>query len=107
MTGEYRLVLCNTPADLSEQMARVLVEEGLAACVNVVPGVKSVYRWEGKVCVDEENTLLIKTTKSALELLTKRIVELHTYDLPEVIALTINNEEGEPRYLEWISRQLN
>jgi periplasmic divalent cation tolerance protein len=106
MSDEYRLVLCNCPPDLSEKIARILVEEKLAACVNILPEVRSVYRWEGELCVDKENTLLIKTTKALLAALTARINELHSYSLPEVIALTINRGEGESRYLEWLSNEV-
>ncbi|MDF1661430.1 MAG: divalent-cation tolerance protein CutA [Planctomycetota bacterium] len=106
MTDQYRLVLCNTPADLSETLAKTLVEERLAACVNIVKGVKSVYRWEGEICIDTENTLLIKTTAARLTQLTKRINELHSYDLPEVIAIEIQSQEGEKRYLDWLSGEV-
>lgn len=106
MTDQYRLVLCNAPAELSETLAKALVEQRLAACVNIVSGVKSVYRWEEKLCVDEENTLLIKTTAARLPELTKRINELHSYDLPEVISIEIQSEEGEQRYLKWLSGEV-
>ena len=107
MAEEFRLVLCNTPPDAAEKLARVLVEERLAACVNIIPGVKSVYRWEGKIHVDTEHTLLIKTSAHRLGVMTQRIKELHPYELPEVISLSLNNGEGEKRYLEWVSAEVN
>lgn len=106
MTDQYRLVLCNTPSALAEELAKKLVEERLAACVNIIPGVKSIYRWEGKICVDEEKTLLIKSTAAKMPELTKRINELHSYDIPEIIALELKDNEGEQRYLNWISEEL-
>lgn len=96
-----RLVLCNCPPDSADGLARAVVEARLAACVNVLPQVRSVYRWEGEVCVDEEVTLLIKTTASRLSALTEALVEAHPYDVPEVIALPIT--EGHQPYLDWVA----
>lgn len=95
-----RLVLCNCPPDKADLIARTVVERKLAACVNALPGVKSTYRWKGQVCVDEETTLLIKTRAELVDALTAAIVELHPYEVPEVIALPIL--EGHAPYLEWV-----
>lgn len=95
-----RLVLCNCPPDQADPIARRLVEERLAACVNALPGVQSTYRWQGSVCTDAETTLLIKTWEDRLDDLTARLLELHPYDLPEILALPLH--AGHPPYLAWV-----
>lgn len=94
------VVLCTAPAEQSESMARIIVEEGLCACVNVVPAVRSFFRWQGKVDVADEHLLIAKTTAAAFELLRDRLAALHPYDVPEVIALPIS--AGLPAYLSWV-----
>ena len=95
------LILCTCPnADSASRIARVLVEERLAACVNRVPGLTSVYRWQGEIHEDNEVLLLIKTRRELFELLRARIIELHPYDVPEVIAFDI--AAGHAPYLEWL-----
>lgn len=94
------VVLCTAPAELSETLARTVVEEGLCACVNVVPAVRSFFRWQGKVDVADEHLLVAKTTAAAFESLRDRLVALHPYDVPEVIALPIS--AGLPAYLSWL-----
>ena len=96
-----RIVLCNCPPTSAEPVSRALVERGLAACVNALPGVVSTYVWQGEVCVDEETTLLIKTRAELVPALIEALVELHPYELPEVIALPIT--EGHQPYLDWIA----
>lgn len=93
------LVTIGSPED-GERLAEALVGERLAACVNLVPAVRSVYRWEGKVEKADECLLVIKTRREAFARLAARIVELHPYDLPEVIALPI--VAGSERYLAWL-----
>jgi periplasmic divalent cation tolerance protein len=82
-------------------IADALVERKLAACVNIVPRIQSVYRWEGKVEQAEEYLLLIKTVKAREAQVRAAIHELHTYELPECIAIPI--ESGSADYLEWLS----
>jgi periplasmic divalent cation tolerance protein len=84
----------------AESLARTLVAEGLAACVNRLPGIESTYRWEGQVQQDRETLLVIKTTASAYPDLERRIRELHPYEVPEVIALPI--VRGSEPYLAWL-----
>ena len=98
------VVLCTSPDEASaERIATALVEECLAACVNRIPGIASTYRWQGKVCRDSEQLLLIKTTRERFDALRGRILALHPYELPEVIAVDIAS--GSAPYLDWIESQ--
>ncbi len=95
------LVFCSAPSlENATSLAQTVVEEKLAACVNILPGVTSIYRWEGAVESSTEVLLLIKTREELFELLRARIVEQHPYELPEVIAVSISN--GHAEYLKWI-----
>src|SRR5512134_953964 len=96
------VVLVTTPdAAKAAEIARILVEERLAACGNVLPGLRSVYRWEGKVHDEGEALLLLKTTRARFEALRARVVALHPYQVPEVMALAV--EAGDAPYLGWIA----
>ena len=86
-----------------EKIARALLKEKLAACVNIVPGLKSVFRWKGKISTEEEVLLMIKTKDRLFEKLKKRVIELHSYDVPEVIALGIL--AGNEKYLDWLRKE--
>ncbi|KAH1065405.1 hypothetical protein J1N35_030392 [Gossypium stocksii] len=86
--------------DAGRKLADSIVKEKLAACVNIVPGVESVYEWEGKVNTDPEELLIIKTRQSLLPALTEHVKANHEYDVPEVIALPIGG--GSAEYLEWL-----
>lgn len=95
------LVLVTAPdADIAQRLGRALVEERKAACVNIVPGVTSLYRWEGEVQKDAEVLMLIKTTVDGFEALRRRVLELHPYDAPEVVDLVVR--DGDPGYLDWV-----
>jgi periplasmic divalent cation tolerance protein len=97
------LVLCNCASqDEAQNIAHTLVNEKLAACVNIMPNHLSIYEWEGQVVEDPEVQLLIKTTPSTYSLLEKRIQLLHSYDVPEIIAIDI--KQGLPAYLSWIEK---
>ncbi|KAK6147733.1 hypothetical protein DH2020_018645 [Rehmannia glutinosa] len=85
---------------LLEKLAESIVKERLAACVNRVPGVESVYEWKGEIQTDSEELLIIKTRESLLEALTEHVKANHEYEVPEVIALPITG--GNLPYLEWI-----
>lgn len=105
------VVLCTAPANGSagrlsaEQLAQQLVEEGLCACVNVVPGVRSFFRWEGKVDRADEVLLVVKTTVAAAPRLRARITELHPYQVPEILELSVQG--GLPAYLQWLTASVN
>ena len=104
--SERVVVLCTVgSAEDAERLARAVVEGRLAACVNVVPGVTSFYRWEGKVASDGEWLLIMKTTKERFAALREAVVELHPYDVPEVIELPIG--DGHPPYLDWIDASVS
>jgi periplasmic divalent cation tolerance protein len=87
-------------AAAAEKLGEALVQESLAACVNILPQARSIYRWQGAVERADELLLVIKTTRDAFERLRARVVELHSYEVPEVIALPI--EAGHAPYLQWI-----
>jgi periplasmic divalent cation tolerance protein len=97
------LVTAPTPERAAE-LARALVEERLAACGNVVPGLRSIYRWEGQVHDEPEALLLLKTTRERFEALRERVLALHPYQVPEVVALAV--EAGSAPYLAWIASEL-
>jgi periplasmic divalent cation tolerance protein len=99
--ARVQLVLVTAPdAEVAARLARTMVEERLAACVNLVPGVRSIYRWAGAVQEDAEVLLVIKTREDRLPALSKRVQELHPYELPELIAIGVQG--GSERYLEWL-----
>jgi periplasmic divalent cation tolerance protein len=98
---DYCVVLVTVSSETeAKAIARALVEERLAACVNIIPGLTSIYRWEEKITEDRELLLVIKTQGQKVAALRERIVHLHSYAVPEVIALPI--ADGSARYLEWL-----
>lgn len=102
---DYRIVLTTAgSADEAERIATALVEAQLAACVNIVSPITSVYRWKGAVHKEREWLLLIKTRASAFETVSKKIREQHSYDLPECIQIPI--EVGTAEYLNWIAENV-
>jgi periplasmic divalent cation tolerance protein len=99
------LVLCTCPdAAAAERIGKALIEARLAACANVVPGLTSIYAWQGEIARDAECLLVLKTLTAAYEALEKRLVALHPYELPEVIAVPIS--EGYAAYLNWIGENV-
>jgi periplasmic divalent cation tolerance protein len=98
------VVLVTAPSpEKAAEIARALVGERLAACGNVVPAIRSIYRWEGKVHDDAEALLVLKTTRGRFEALRDRVLALHPYDVPEVVALPV--EAGSAAYLDWIDAE--
>ncbi len=104
MTDKILVLTTASSPDEARKLARALVERLLAACVNIVPQVASIYRWEGEVEEGEEWLLIVKTTRAAFERVRDTIKELHSYDLPECICLSI--EEGSVEYLSWIGQSV-
>ncbi len=102
----YRLVISTCPdMETAESLAAMLVADKLAACVSILPGARSIYEWQGKVEKESELILLIKSRDDRLPQLEKRVLEMHPYELPELIAVPI--EEGLRPYLSWIDTQLD
>ena len=97
-----RLVIVTAPPDDGVSLARTMVEEKLAACANIVPKVRSIYTWNGKVEDEEEVMILFKTTDDGIAALTHRIKAIHPYDVPEIITVEINEREGNPDYFSWV-----
>jgi periplasmic divalent cation tolerance protein len=105
MLTDLRIALCTVPDETTAgQIANTLVSEKLAACVNIIPSVVSVYRWKDAVEHGQELLLLIKTSASVWPLLETRILELHPYELPEIIAVPIHS--GQTDYIQWIKNNL-
>ncbi|MGB2604931.1 MAG: divalent-cation tolerance protein CutA [Candidatus Sulfotelmatobacter sp.] len=104
MTDKRIVLITAGSEEEAQKIARALVERRLAACVNIIPQVVSIYRWQGKVEDDREWLLLVKTTAAAFKQVRRAIAELHSYDLPECICLTI--EDGSANYLQWIAESV-
>jgi len=100
---DARVVLCTAPPDQAAAIARAILERRLASCVNIVPGVQSLYWWEGAIQDEPEALLVIKTTAAKLDELTSVLPQLHPYDTPELLALPV--ETGLPAYLAWLRSQ--
>jgi periplasmic divalent cation tolerance protein len=104
MTGKLIVFVTCQSANEAETIARTVVEEHLAACVNVMPGVRSCYMWEREMKWSEEVLLLIKTTEARFLALQTRIRGLHSYDVPEIVAVPI--EIGFDKYLQWVAQSV-
>ncbi len=103
--GPIVVLVTTGSAENAEVIARALVSERIAACVNVLPGVRSIYRWEEEVTVDSEWLLVIKSVRGRFAALEARVKSLHTYQVPEVIALDV--AAGSKVYLEWLFNSLS
>ncbi|NOZ11798.1 MAG: divalent-cation tolerance protein CutA [Gammaproteobacteria bacterium] len=98
-----QIVITTAPDQASaRKLADTLIEEGLAACVNVLDKVESIYRWQGKINRDSEYMLLIKSTQRQYSQIQQRILDLHPYELPEIIAVPISG--GLSAYLDWLNK---
>lgn len=97
-----KVVLCNCSPGEARGIATALVEEGLAACVNVLPAVTSYYVWEGRMQEDGETTLLIKTSDEQVRAMSERIHHLHSYDTPEIVVLDVDVELSDSDYVAWV-----
>ena len=104
MTDKILVLTTTGSKDEARKIGRALVERRLAACVNVVAPVHSIYRWEGKIEEAEEWLLLAKTTRAAFERVREAILDLHSYEVPECISVSI--DDGSAGYLGWISQSV-
>jgi periplasmic divalent cation tolerance protein len=103
---DTRLVLTTAGSEVeAKSIARALVERHLAACVNIVPQISSIYRWQGKVEEAQEWLLIIKTTAEVSDRVRDAVAQLHSYELPECICLAI--EDGSSNYLQWIAESVS
>ena len=99
------VVLVTAPSvDKAAEIARTLVDERLAACGNIVPGLRSIYRWEGKVCDEQEVLLILKSHATLFEALRERVVALHPYQVAEVLRIDV--DAGSAPYLKWIAENV-
>lgn len=100
MTGAIVVLVTTPSADKAAELARTLVEENLAACGNILPSLRSIYRWEGKIHDEPEALLILKTRGELFEALRARVVALHPYQVPEVLRFDVT--AGHAPYLQWI-----
>ncbi len=101
MPANHQIIFCTCPdKDTAEKIARLLVEHNRAACVNILPGITSIYTWKGQTESAQEHLLLIKAHKNQYQAIESALREHHPYELPEIIAVAI--ERGLPEYLNWI-----
>lgn len=103
MMSEWFVVLITAPPGEGSRIARVLVEQRLAACVNIISGIRSIYRWEGSICDEPEELLVAKTVEEKVDALISRVREIHSYTVPEVIALPV--VRGNDSYLKWLESE--
>lgn len=102
---KYILVLITAGSlQEAEKIGGLLVEEGLAACCNIMPGIKSIFKWKGKMCKETEVLLFVKSKSSLFKELKQRVKKLHSYEVPEIIAFSI--ETGLPDYFKWMNQVL-
>lgn len=99
----FRVVMITVPPENAEELSERIVESKLAACINVIDNIKSIYRWEGAIKKDAEALLIVKTATKKVENLIKFVRENHSYEIPEVISVTI--AEGNPDYLDWLDKE--
>lgn len=103
--SEEVVVFVTCPADAAPEMAQQLIESSVAACVNILPSIKSVYKWENKLTVDDgEALLVVKTNRALWADLQEKILSIHSYDVPEIICVPI--VEGHQPYLDWLNKAL-
>ena len=101
---EFIIVFITAPNEKeAASISRTIVEERLVACVNIIPSVRSIYRWQGRVEDEQEVLMMVKTKKSLFERLQERVKELHSYEVPEIIGLPL--VEGSKEYLDWLGQE--
>jgi periplasmic divalent cation tolerance protein len=104
MTDKILVLTTVGSKDEARKIGRALVERRLAACVNLVPQVRSIYRWKGQIEEAEEWLLILKTTRAAFERVREAILELHSYDVPECVSVAV--DDGSVEYLSWIGQSM-
>jgi periplasmic divalent cation tolerance protein len=103
MPSSILITLCTCPnQESAEEIASSLVEQGVAACINIIPKLTSIYKWQGKLEKDSEALMLIKTDQSRYQDLEQALTTLHPYELPEIIAVPV--EQGLTGYLNWVTQ---
>ncbi len=106
MQSTYQIILCTCPdKESAENIARQLINDKIAACINILPGITSIYTWQGNIETDQEHLLLIKTRKDRFQTVEKSIQTCHPYEIPEIIAIPVEN--GLAEYLQWIESCLS
>lgn len=107
MFRNLRLVYVTTKdREEARKIGTALVKEKLAACANIIDGMESIYRWEEKVETGKESVLILKTTYNNVTKLTRRIKELHSYDVPAIVSINLEEQEGNAEYLNWVFRSV-
>ena len=104
MTDKILVLTTVGSKDEARKIGRALVERRLAACVNLVPQVRSIYRWKGQIEEAEEWLLILKTTRAAFERVREAILDLHSYDVPECVSVAV--DDGSVEYLSWIGQSM-
>ena len=101
MAGGFVMIFVTAASEQeAASIGRALVEEGLAACANIIPQIRSIYQWKGEVRDEGEALIIIKSREDLFERIRSRVKELHSYEVPEITAIKL--EKGDPAYLQWI-----
>lgn len=103
MSNYIVIYITTSSVNEAKKIGRALVEEKLAACSNIISPIRSIYRWQGKICDDKEALMILKTKKKLFKQIVATVEELHSYDVPEIIALPII--EGSDKYLSWLKEE--
>lgn len=103
MAGYIIIYITTGSINEAKKIGRVLIDEKLVACSNIISPIRSIYKWKGKVCDDKEALMVLKTKKKLFNQIVKRVEKLHSYDVPEIIAMPII--EGSSKYLSWINEE--
>ncbi|MHC4307304.1 MAG: divalent-cation tolerance protein CutA [Planctomycetota bacterium] len=103
MTNYIVIYITTGSVNEAKKIGRALVEEKLVACSNIISPIRSIYSWQGKICDDKEALMVLKTRKKLFNQIVKRVEKLHSYDVPEIIAMPII--EGSSKYLSWLNEE--
>jgi periplasmic divalent cation tolerance protein len=105
MYKNLRLLYITTPTKKEAQkIGRAIIEQNLAACANIIDGMQSIYKWKGEIKEENECVLIVKTHYSRVKKVTRLVKEMHSYEVPAVVSLTITEDEGNQEYLEWLEK---